>query len=256
MTMFRAFSGFACHGETVASNNREACTNGHSRLGIPILYFGQARGAEYQWIHFNENDLPGTEMELERAVQMNPESTLILGDEVNARMGAKDYAAAYVHWFNWLKERSPVTRLSTCGFEANHNPFVFAEEFIIEARKTVYVDEFRFNAAFAVSGDLGAFDSYLGQAQTFANSHGYRNKYCIGSFFSDPGLSADQLRKAMQLIHRQGTIKEAVYWSFESHTTAVHNPLAEYDGNQVPRLNLLGRTFAQTVRDIAEGTSI
>src|SRR5262245_5346805 len=255
MTIFRAYSGFACYAAANPADNRDACTNGHQRLGIPIFYLGRARDAPYQWINGPPFDATATEEKMETAVRMNPNSTLVLGDEVNRIGGptAAEYADIYIKWYSWLKERSRATRLSTCGFAANPSPFPFAEEFIVKVRQTIDVDEFRFNSLFNASGDLGDFDSYLGEARSFANGHGYLNKYCIGSFYSGPGLTACQLRSAMLLIQKRGTVKEAVYWGFEKFTGDVDNPLADYDNNQVPRLNDLGRSFAQTIREIGEG---
>lgn len=189
---------------------------------------------------------------MEHAVQMNPNSTLILGDEVNASMTASDYAKAYIVCYEWLKDRSPLTRLSTAGFEDNHDPFGFAEDFIKIVRGSVTVDEFRFNASFASNGALTNFKSYLGDAQAFAKGHGYLYNYIIGSFYAGPGLTGAQLRDVMVAIRDEGTVKEAVYYGFEQFNAQTDNWLATFDGIQVPELTDLGKVFARTIREFAD----
>jgi hypothetical protein len=252
MTMFRAYSGFPCHGAANPSDDRSDSTNGQSRLGIPILYLGQARDAEYQWINNPLSDVATTQDKMETAVRMNPNSTLILGDEANGSMTSDEYAEIYMHWYSWLSSRSPVTRLSTCGFAATPDPFPFAESFIEKVREVYYVDEFRFNGAFA--GDLAGYVAYLDKCDRFAKLHGYTNRYAIGSFFpGDAAVTPNLLRRAMLEIQRRGTVKEAVYWGFDKFTDDVKMPLATYDdiqGVYVPRLSDYGVAFAQVIREI------
>jgi hypothetical protein len=271
VTVFRAYTANPCHGSVDPADDRIVCSNGQTRLGIPILPFEPARDLEYQWIHFNQLDDDGIASEIERCIEMNPKTTLILGDEVNApatlhqpplsrhqqlvshrQMSAEEYARAYVRWFRFIKHRSPITRLSTCGFAANADPFGFAGDFITTARESCDVDEFRFNAA--VDDGFSAFREYLEAAKSFTEGHGYRN-YCIGSFYADAGMTKAKLRGAMLTINSLGYVKEAVYWGFEHFTTDVLNPLGYYDG-QVPHLNELGRMFVETAIDLGEANAL
>jgi hypothetical protein len=266
MTVFRAYSGYACYGAANPSDNRDSCTNGHKRLGIPIFYLGQARDAEYQWINNPVSDRIDTQAKIETAINMNPNSTLVLGDEVNASMSAEDYADLYLYWYSWIKKRSPVTRLSTCGFGSNPDLFQppgkgYAERFIDKVNQTVDPDEFRFNSLFPgqfvdFQSYIDTFEQYLDDCDAFARGHGYSNNYCVGSFYPGTSTTPAQLRRVMLLIQDRGTVKEAVYWGFDAFTTDVTGPLATWitgqDGVSVPVLNDYGIIYAQTIRDIEE----